>query len=304
MEAIKTVEGLVEQAKKLGPCGLVVPAAEAGSALSAAAEGRRLGLVRPILIGDRAGLEKRLADLGESVGDYEIIHEPDDVAAAKRAVALVRAGEAQVILKGRLKTGDLMRAVLDKDVGLRTGRLLSDVLVTADPVGASPRLIGVTDGGLNIAPDVAQKRVIIENAVRVFRRLGFERPRVACLCAIEVVQDAMQHTLDARALTELCERGEIADCVVYGPLALDNALSPAAAEAKGITHEVGGQADILLMPTIEAGNALGKAFTYLAKQPVGHVIEGASAPVLIPSRTESARDKVCSIAIGVLSAQR
>jgi phosphate butyryltransferase len=300
MSLIRNMAGLVVTARRLGPCHLVVPAAEADTSLGATIEAVQAGLVHATLVGDRAGLLRRIEKLGGKPSDYEIIDQADDVAAARAAVERVRAGKADLILKGRLKTGDLMRAVLDKETGLRAGQLLSDVMVAEDPF-LGGRLIGITDGGLNVAPSLQQKKSIIENAVHTFRRLGVSRPKVACLCAIEVVQDSMPHTLDARALTEMNLKGEIADCDVFGPLALDNALSLEAAKAKGVDHPVAGRADILLMPTIEAGNALGKALTFFAKCVVGHVVNGARAPVLIPSRVESARDKLCSIAIGALS---
>jgi phosphate butyryltransferase len=302
MEPIRSMEELVVRAKQAQRRRLVVPAAEAGSALSAAVEARKQGLCDVTLIGARAGLTERLGKLGEGTADYVVIDEPDDAAAARRAVALVRAGEAHIILKGRLKTGDLMRAVLHREEGLRTGNLLSDVLVAEDPVGGTQRIVGLTDGGLNVAPDLAAKKQILENAVRVFHRLGFACPKVACLCAIEAPTESQPHSLEARKLQEMQERGEITGCVVCGPLALDGALQPEAAKIKEINHPVAGCADILLMPSVEAGNALGKAFTYFAKRVVGHVIEGARAPVLIPSRVESAHDKLCSIAMGVLAA--
>jgi phosphate butyryltransferase len=216
------------------------------------------------------------------------------------AVRFARIGEAEMILKGRCPTGQLLRAVLDRDAGLRRGGLLSDVLVSEHPLGEG-RLVGLTDGGVNVAPRLAQKRAIVENAVRVFRRLGVAVPRVAALCAIETVEAGMPQTGEARALQEMAERGELAGCEVLGPVALDGALSLEAARAKGLTHPVAGRADILLAPSIEAGNMLGKSFTWLARRPVGHVIEGASAPVLIPSRAEHALDKLCSIALGVLA---
>jgi phosphate butyryltransferase len=214
---------------------------------------------------------------------------------------MVRAGEARVILKGRLHTGDLMRAVLDREAGLRTGRLLSDVLVSEHPL--APRLVGVTDGGVNVAPTLEQKRQILQNAVRVFQRLGVERPKVAVLCAVETVEASQPQTAEARALAEMAERGEIEGCDVVGPIALDGALAIQAAKAKKMTSPVAGRADILLVPTIEVGNALGKSFTWLAGKTVAHVIEGAAAPVLIPSRAEAAQDKLCSIALGILASR-
>ncbi|HET8732680.1 MAG TPA: phosphate acyltransferase, partial [Anaeromyxobacteraceae bacterium] len=248
-------------------------------------------------------LETRLWKLEEDPSHHEIVDEPDDPRAAALAVERVRAGEAAMLLKGRLPTGDLLRAVLDRDRGLRTGRILSDVMVSEHPTAPPRRLVGITDGGVNVAPGLAEKRAILENAVRVFHRLGFARPVVAVLCAVETPTPAMPHTQDARALAEMAGRGEIEGCEVVGPLALDNAILPWAARAKGIEHPLAGRADVLLVPTIEAGNILGKAFSWLAAKPVAHVIEGARAPVLIPSRVERADDKLLSIALGALSAE-
>jgi phosphate butyryltransferase len=299
---IPTLDRLLAEARAVGPRRLAVAAAESDTALAASALARRHRIADPVLLGDRERVTERLRDLGEDAADYEIVHAPDDADAARRAVAMVRGGEAAVLMKGRIATAALLHAVLQREGGLRTGRLLSDVLVADHPLSRSPRLLGVTDGGVNVAPTLAQKREIVLNAVALFRRLGYARPKVACLCAIETVNDAMPHTLDARALAEMNARGEIPDCVVSGPLALDNALSPDAAGAKGIDHPVAGRADVVLVPTIEVGNALGKAFTYLAGRSVAHVMVGALAPVLIPSRVEHAEDKLYSIALGVLAA--
>ncbi|HET9595506.1 MAG TPA: phosphate acyltransferase [Anaeromyxobacteraceae bacterium] len=302
MQPIRTMRELVERAVTRGPCRVAVPGAEAESALDAAVEARRRGLVAPVLLGDRATLEEALRAQEEDPAAYAIEHEPDAVRAGRRAVALVRAGEAEIILKGRLSTADLLRAVLDREVGLRGPGLVSDVMLSEHGPGA-PRLVAVTDGGVNVAPSLADKRRILENAVRVLQRLGVARPRVAVLCAVEAPTSAMPHTEDAAALASMAEQGEIAGCEVFGPVALDGALSVDAARAKGIRHPAAGQADILLVPAIEVGNALGKAFTWLARRPVAHVLEGARAPVLIPSRAEGAMDKLCSMALGVLVAR-
>lgn len=301
MAAIRTLGELVDRAREGGRVRLVVPAAESETALAAAVLADRNGLADPVLLGDERGITLALLDMGADPQRFRIVHEPDDVQAARRAVAMVRDGEARVILKGRLHTGDLMRAVLDREAGLRTGRLLSDVLVSEHPL--APRLVGVTDGGVNVAPSLDQKRQILENAVRVFRRLGVERPKVAVLCAVETVEASQPQTAEARALAELAERGEIEGCDVTGPIALDGALAIQAAKAKKMTSPVAGRADILLVPTIEVGNALGKSFTWLAGKTVAHVIEGAAAPVLIPSRAEAAQDKLCSIALGILASR-
>jgi len=303
MMPIPTLERLLEEARARGPLRLVVAAAESSTALKAAAMARRQRLAEVALTGDPEALRRRLLELGEDPALFQLVAAADDAEAARLAVAMVRAGEAAILMKGRLQTGDLLRAVLDRKGGLRqAGRLLSDVLVADHPLSGVPRLVGVTDGGVNVAPDLGQKRAIIENAVALFQRLGLERPRVACLCAVEKVSAAMPHTQDAQALAELNARGELTGCLVSGPLALDNALSVDAAREKGIDHPVAGHADLLLAPTIEAGNALGKAFTYLAHAHVAHVLVGALAPVLIPSRVERAEDKLLSIALGVLAA--
>ncbi|HUG41517.1 MAG TPA: phosphate acyltransferase [Longimicrobiales bacterium] len=224
-------------------------------------------------------------------------------AAAREAVARVRAGEARVLLKGSLRTDELLRAVLDRDSGLRTGRLLSDVLLYEDSNAGAPRLVGVTDGGINPAPDEAALRVIVANAVAVFRALGHPRPRVALLSATEAVGEAVPSTVRARAVAEWAA-SSLDSCDVAGPLALDNALLPSAAEAKGIGGPVAGRADVLVAPSIEAGNILGKAAKYLGGSITAHVIVGAAAPVLIPSRVESAEDKLHSIALGAILAAR
>jgi phosphate butyryltransferase len=300
MRPITTLDRLLAEASTHGPRRLVVAAAESETALAAAALARRQRLASVSLVGDVAALRDRLGALGEDPSAYDLRPAGDDLEAARIAVAMVRAGEAAILMKGRLSTGDLLRAVLHRTEGLRQGRLLSDVLVADHPHAPTRRLLSVTDGGINVAPTLEQKRSIIENAASVFRRLGHERPRVACLCAVETVSPAMPHTVEAAALAELAARGELGACEVSGPLALDNALSPEAAELKGITDPVAGRADVLLAPTLEVGNALGKAFTWLAKGSVAHVIVGARAPVLIPSRVERAEDKLLSIALGVL----
>jgi len=303
MKPIPTLERLMAEARAVGPRRLAVVAAESETALAAAALARRRRLADVVLIGDLASLRRQLAVLGEDPALFTLVAAADDADAARRGVAMARGGEVALLLKGRLQTADLLKAVLDRRDGLRLAdRLLSDVLVADHPLSTEPRLVGLTDGGVNVAPDLDQKQAIIENAVALFRRLGVERPKVACLCAVEKVTDAMPHTREAQALAERCAKGEIAHCLVSGPLALDNALSLAAAHEKGIDHPVAGRADLLLAPTIEVGNVLGKAFTYLAHANVAHVLVGARAPVLIPSRVERAEDKLMSIALGVLAA--
>jgi len=298
---VASLEELVARARAAGPRRLAVAAAESGSALAAAAEARRRGIAEPVLLGEVAEIRRRLEVLGEDPAGFEILPAESDAAAARRAVAMVRAGEVAILMKGRLRTAELLHAVLDREDGLRTGALLSDVMVADHPIAGQARILGLTDGGVNVAPDLKQKKAILENAVELFHRLGYPAPKVACLCAIETVSPAMPHTEEARALSRMNAQGEIEGCLVSGPLALDNALSAEAARQKGIDDPVAGRADILLAPAIEVANALGKAFTYLGHCRVGHLVVGARAPVLIPSRVDEAADKLNSIALGVLA---
>jgi phosphate butyryltransferase len=195
----------------------------------------------------------------------------------------------------------LLRAVLAKDSGLRTGRLLSDVMLYEDTLSGSKRLVGVTDGGLNVAPTIEQKKQILLNALDVMRALGVSRPKIAVMSATEIVTESLPSTMDARTLTEMGLLGAFGDADVYGPLALDNALLESAAREKGITSPVAGHADCMVVPNIESGNLLGKAVKYLGGSQCAHVVVGAKVPILIPSRVESVDDKINSVALGVLA---
>ena len=286
-----------------GPKRLAVVVADDDIALTAVADARRLGLAVPVLIGDRAAIVSKIdaLGLGDALAGAEIVHVDSLEAAAATAARLAGEGAVDLLLKGHLRTDQLLRAVLDKTVGLRTGRLLSDILIYEDTLSGECRLVAISDGGLAVAPDVDQKAQIIANAIEALHRLGFERPKIALMSASEAVSDAMPSTVDARRLSDMAEAGAFGAADVYGPLALDNALSRAAAEAKGITHPVAGRADCMIAPTIEAGNFLGKSVKYFGGSLCAHVVIGAKVPVLIPSRVESAEDKLNSIAFGVLN---
>lgn len=280
------------------PARLAVVCADDGVALEAVASAVGLGIVVPVLFGDLAAIEAKAP--AALLDRCELVAAGSAQDAARLASLAARAGDVDVLMKGALRTDQLLRAALSADAGLRTGRRLSDVAFYDDRVQGAPRLVGITDGGLSIAPTLADKRDIVRNAVAVLHRLVFARPRIAIMSATEAVTGAMPSTLDARTLTEEGARGDFGDCDVYGPLALDNALSPAAAAAKGIDHPVAGHADCLVAASIEAGNHLGKAAKYLAGSVLGHVIAGARVPILIPSRVESAEDKLTSICLGVI----
>ncbi|MFC7370462.1 phosphate butyryltransferase [Fictibacillus iocasae] len=226
----------------------------------------------------------------------------DDKEAALEAVKAVRQNHAHIVMKGMVSTSTLLKAVLHKEHGLRTGKVLSHV--AAFEVNGFERLIYVTDAAMNIAPDLMQKAEIIQNAITFAASIGTPHPKVAVLAAVENVNPAMTPTLDAAALTMMNKRGQIVDGIVEGPLALDNAISPEAAEHKGVHGEVAGHADILAVPNIETGNILYKSLMYFAKAKVGAVILGAKAPVVLTSRADSAESKFYSIALAVKSLNR
>ncbi len=270
------------------------------AALSAVVQASRAGLADALLFGDKEETSAILTKLGAEDTDLEIHHERDGLNAARAAVRSVRQGEADILLKGKIRTGPFLKIVLDASAGLRTGRLLSDVFIFEMTNQPETRLLMITDGGVSPAPNLDQKIQILRNAVEVAHSLGNQVPKVAVLSAVETVHSEMPSTIDAAILTMMNRRGQIKDCVVDGPLALDNAVSEAAAALKQLDSEVAGRADILLCPNIESANMLAKSTTYFSGYRLAHVIMGAAAPVLIPSRADSDDAKLLSIALGKL----
>lgn len=299
--AIGNFRELQARAQMLGPCRVGVVAAEDEVALTAADAALRLGIAMPLLIGDERRTRMKAQALGLSalMLGAEFVGAED---AAQVAVAMARDGQVDFLLKGHLRTDQLLHAVLDQKAELRTGRLLSDILLYEDRLVGELRFVGITDGGLNVAPNLEQKKQIVQNAIELLHCLGLLRPKIAIMSATEAVSASLPSTMDAKALTEMGEAGEFGDAEVFGPVALDCALLSTAAHAKGITHPVAGHADCMVVPNIEAGNLLGKAVKYLGGSPCAHVVVGAKLPVLIPSRVESADDKLNSISLGVLFA--
>lgn len=253
------------------------------------------GLVRPLLVGRRALIESLCEKLHLDTFRPEIVECSDDTSAVELAVQKVRSGEAQMLMKGLVSTGTFLKGVLNKEFGLRQRPLLSHVALfeSTDP----ERLVLFTDVAMNIAPDLAQKAQILENAVGLAHRLGIDRPNVAVVAAVETINPEMPATLDAAALAKMADRGQIQGCVVDGPLALDNALSLDAARHKGIVSPVAGLADVLVLPDIEAGNVLYKAIGLIARCPLAAVVIGASSPVVLTSRADSDETKFNSIAL-------
>ena len=281
---------------------IAVAVAQDAEVLIAVRKAADLGIVKPVLVGEETAIKSIAAEINVSLDGMEIIDEADKIEACRKAVKLVHDGDADVVMKGIVDTSVILKAVLDKDIGLRESPVLSHVALFG--VDGFDRLLYITDAAMCIAPDVEQKAHIIGNAVKVAHALGNENPIVTCLCAVEKVNPKMQATLDAAELVERNKRGEIAGCTVCGPLALDNAVSVEAAKHKGITDPNAGKADILLVPYIEAGNIFYKSLTYMAKAQNAGMIVGAKAPVVVTSRADSDETKLNSIALAIAVAAK
>ena len=258
---IRSFDELEQQVRKPPRKRLVLAMAEEAHALKAVVEAFSKGIVEPVLVGHEGAIGELAAREGLDISSFRILHTEGERECAARAVALVRTGEAEILMKGKVPTAVIMAFVLDNENGLKGAGLLSHLtLIEFRPY---PKLLFMSDPGLNIAPDLAAKAAILENAVRAAHKLGIERPRAAVIAAVEKVNPgSMPATVDAAALSKMAERGQIPDCIVDGPLALDSALSRESCEVKGITSEVGGDADILLMPDIEAANVFYKTLAF------------------------------------------
>jgi phosphate butyryltransferase len=250
--------------------------------------------VEPVLLGSEKQLRELAAREHLDIARFRLVHAEGEKECAARAVELLRAGEAEVLMKGRIATSTLMKAVLDSGSSLKGPGLLSHLTLIQSP--AYPKLLFMSDPGLNIAPDLNVKIGILENAVTAARKLGVPRPKVAVIAAVEKVNPgAMPATVDAAALSKMAERGQILECLVDGPLSLDNALSARSCEVKGIGGEVGGDADILLMPDIEAANIFYKTVAFFSEARMAGVVVGARVPIVLPSRADSDAVKYDSI---------
>jgi len=272
------------------------------NALGAAVEAAQARLITPILVGPKAKIVEASAAAKVDISGFQLVDVPHSEAAAAEAVALVRRGEAALLMKGSLHTDELLHAVLAADRGLRTGRWLSHVYLMDVP--DYPRPLLVTDAAVNIAPDLEQKRDIVQNAIDLAHVMGIELPRVALLSAVETVNPKLRSTLDAAALCKMADRGQITGGLIDGPLAFDNAVSPAAAAEKGIVSKVAGQADILVVPDLEAGNILAKQLTFLAGADAAGIVLGARVPIILTSRADAERTRMASCAVAVLIARR
>ncbi len=292
---LKSLQGFIELAKQKETRRLAVAAAADKPVLEAVGNAMKEGIVQPLLVGDKEGIEKIASEIGFNLEGIEIIDEKNPAKASRVAVSLVREGKADVLMKGLVGTADLLRAVLDKENGLRKGATLSHVAFFETP--HYHKLIAVTDAAMNVAPDFKEKIAIVKNAVEAYHKLGVKNPKVAAIGAVEVVNPKMEPTVHAAMLTMMNKRGQIKGCIVDGPLALDNAVSAEACHHKGIESEVGGDADIILCPDIEAGNVLYKSLNFIGGAVSAAVIMGAKVPVVLTSRADTDTAKLMSIAL-------
>ena len=271
-------------------------------ALAAVCAARDRNLVNSVLVGDAEKIRVLAEKDGLSLDGIEIVDEKTDDLAVEKSVKMVSGGDADLLMKGLVKTATLLKSVLNKEWGLRAGSLLSHLFLQEITVMGG-RIFGLTDGGMNMYPDLQTKVGIIENAVECYHKIGVACPMIAALAAVEVVNPDMACTLDAAALAKMSDRGQIKGCVVDGPFALDNAVSEEAAKTKGIRSPVAGNADILVVPNIECGNLVGKVMTYLAKERGAGVVLGARKPIVLTSRFDSMETKLLSIALGAVVAR-
>lgn len=299
---IKSFEEVLEKVKNQKTKTVAVAVAQDEPVLEAIDDARKANIANAILVGDEEKIREIAKKINMDITKYEIVNEPDNKKAALKAVELTSTGKADMVMKGLLDTANFLRSVLNKEIGLRTGKLMSHVAVFEIP--GFNRLMFLTDAAFNMYPDLGQKVDIIKNAVLVAHSIGIENPKVAPICAVEVVNPNMPATIDASILTKMNDRGQIKGCVVDGPLALDNAISEEAAKHKKVSGPVAGKADILLMPNIEAGNVMYKTLTYATNSKNGGILVGTSAPVILTSRADSKEAKMNSIALAALVADR
>jgi phosphate acetyltransferase len=293
-------ENLLVRCASLEPVPTAVAHPCEETALEGAIEAGTKKLIIPILVGPAAKIQEIARKKKLDLGGLQIVDVPHSHAAAERAVALVREGKAELLMKGSLHTDELLGAVVARETGLRTGRRISHVFIMDVPT--YHKVLIVTDAAINIAPTLEDKVDIVQNAVDLAISLGLEKPKVAILAAVETVNSRMPSTIDAAALCKMSERGQITRAVLDGPLAFDNAISKDAARIKGIHSEVAGDPDILLVPDLEAGNILAKQLTFLANADSAGLVLGARVPIILTSRADSVRSRIASCAVAMLAA--
>ena len=293
-------EKLISLAKEVPPATTVVVHPCDETSLRGPCEAAELGIIKPVLVGPVAKITAVAKQHGIDISRYELVDVPHSEAAAAKGVELIRESKGELLMKGSLHTDELMRAVTSATTGLRTARRISHVFIMDVPTHAETLFI--TDAAINIFPDLEAKRDIVQNAIDLFTQIGLGTPRVAILSAVETVTPKIPSTIDAAALCKMADRGQITGGVLDGPLAFDNAISPQAAEIKGIKSAVAGRAQILVVPDLEAGNMLAKNLTFLSNADAAGIVLGARVPIVLTSRADSVRSRMASCGVAVLYA--
>ncbi|MDP4127613.1 MAG: bifunctional enoyl-CoA hydratase/phosphate acetyltransferase [Bacillota bacterium] len=292
-------EALFERAKSLGRAKVAVAAAADKEVLEAIKLTQEEGLITPVLVGDLEQIKRLSFKIGFSLEESDLIHEPNPLAAANKAIDAVIDGQAHFLMKGLINSADFLRAVLRPERGLRTGRLLSHL--AAFQVPGFSRLIYVTDGGMNVAPDLVQKKAILQNSLFYLKGIGMDKVNVIVLAANEEVNPKIAATVDAQALAKMGQSGEFPGALVEGPLALDGAVSAVALKHKGISSQINGDVDLFLVPTIEVGNVLGKSMVYFAGATMAGIVLGAQVPIVLTSRNDTPRSKFMALTMAALN---
>jgi len=292
-------DALYERAKSLGRAKVAVAAAADKDVMESIKLAEKEGLITPVLIGDVEIIKRLSLEIGLGLQRAELIHEPDPLKAAHRAVDAIVDGQAHFLMKGLINSSDFLRAVLRSEQGLRTGRLLSHL--AAFQVPGFSRLLFVTDGGMNIAPSLTQKKEILENSLCYLQGIGMDLVKVILLAANETVDSKMPATMDAQALVKMGQAGKFPGAIVEGPLALDGAVSAVALKHKGIHSKINGDVDLFLTPTIEVGNVLGKSMVYFAGATMAGIVLGAQVPIVLTSRSDTPRNKFMALTMAALN---
>ena len=298
----KSFKDLLDLSKKRGPKTISVAVAQDKDVLLAVKAAREKGIINPILVGDEEKIRSISKEIKFDLIDVEIINKIDGTLATRKATQLVSSGKASILMKGLIDTSIIMKQVLDSEIGLRTGKVISHVAVFDMPT--YHKIFFVTDAAMNIAPNLLQKKEILENAIELAHSLDIEIPKVAVIASKEKVSPKMEATVHAKELSDMNKNGEFKGAIVDGPLARDNAVSIESAKIKGIDSQVAGDADILLVPDIDAGNVLYKSLTFLGNAKSAGLILGTKAPIVLTSRADNEEAKLNSIALAVLMAAK
>ena len=293
--ALKSLDELIIPNDQRPKRRIVVAAAADRHVLEAIKKACELKIAEPILVGDHDEIVSLAVSIGLKREQFEVINEPEPEKACIRAVSLIKEGKAEILMKGMVPTATLLKAVLDKEYGLRKRETLSHFALFQ--TSYYHKLIGISDAAMNINPSLQEKVNIVENSVEVMNRLGIQNPKVAILAPLELVNQKIPSSIDAAALTRMNTEQRINNCLIYGPLALDNAISKAAAEQKGLDSPVAGDADILIVPDLDSGNILYKSLIFLSDGIAAAIITGASVPIVLTSRADSEMNKLYSIAL-------